>query len=597
MKSTKIKGFSLAEVLISLTVVSILLAAAAPVLTKYQAGDNTWQWTNGDIVKNGTSFDGSNMVIGARTVPTDEKVEDYFKSFNGDNGLKTSAQGDLFLNNGRLNSKLSIIKPKNDFKNSHVAFYNIVNSDTEYAGRLASDKDNLGLGIASLQSNSNGINNTAIGHYALAHNEEGNNNVALGYGALANNNGANNTAIGYNALANTVDSIENNVVIGNDINSKIRITGNNNLVIGNYNTNLEREWLDNNILIGHNAGSNIPTDWNKDNVFAIGNVDATNTANLIQSGVGPTKERVEDKKGTNKNHKDVVVDRKKLVVNGDFVIRSADGSKTLFKVDGTGETISYDQARDASIRSFDNVSGADRCEGAEVCIGKFNIPFADCGFLSPVSTSFAAYDIYIPTMAVGVYHSSLNKIPYLSAALLYLDRYKDTKGSIISLMEKRDAIFTEMYGFSASEGFGIIDWLQAFFGISSDARLKNIYGDSTAGLNEIEALKIKNYTYKADKAKTPHVGVIAQELQKIFPNSVIEGSDGYLSIKQEEMFFGLVNSIQELSDKNDKVSEKIALSKEQMEYTKKQNKLIEQENKLLEKQNKEFAKRIAKLKK
>ena len=31
---------------------------------------------------------------------------------------------------------------------------NIVNSDTEYAGRLVSDKDNLGLGIALLQNNS-----------------------------------------------------------------------------------------------------------------------------------------------------------------------------------------------------------------------------------------------------------------------------------------------------------------------------------------------------------------------------------------------------------------------------------------------------------
>jgi hypothetical protein len=137
-----------------------------------------------------------------------------------------------------------------------------------------------------------------------------------------------------------------------------------------------------------------------------------------------------------------------------------------------------------------------------------------------------------------------------------------------------------------------------FFGFStSDVRLKNIYGDSTIGLKEIDALKIKSYTYKADKNKTPHVGVIAQELKEIFPNSVIEGSDGYLSIKQEEMFYGLVKSIQELSAKNNQIKDKLALTYEQIKYTNEQNKLIEQENKLLEKQNKKFAKRIAKLQK
>ncbi|MCD7740201.1 MAG: tail fiber domain-containing protein, partial [Candidatus Gastranaerophilales bacterium] len=71
----------------------------------------------------------------------------------------------------------------------------------------------------------------------------------------------------------------------------------------------------------------------------------------------------------------------------------------------------------------------------------------------------------------------------------------------------------------------------------SDERLKNISGDNTAGLNEINALEVKNYTYKNDKEKTPHVGVIAQQLQKIFPNSVFEGEDGYLRIKTEEIFY------------------------------------------------------------
>ncbi len=124
----------------------------------------------------------------------------------------------------------------------------------------------------------------------------------------------------------------------------------------------------------------------------------------------------------------------------------------------------------------------------------------------------------------------------------------------------------------------------------SDERLKNISGDSTAGLKEINALEVKNYTYKADKEKTPHVGVIAQQLQKIFPNSVFEGDDGYLRIKTEEIFYAMVNSIKELCTKIQDLTAKITgLDKRITE--------LEEQNKLLTEQNKAFEKRLEKLEK
>lgn len=124
--------------------------------------------------------------------------------------------------------------------------------------------------------------------------------------------------------------------------------------------------------------------------------------------------------------------------------------------------------------------------------------------------------------------------------------------------------------------------------VHSDIRLKNVSGDSTAGLKEINALEVKNYTYKNDKEKTPHVGVIAQQLQKIFPNSVFEGDDGYLRIKTEEIFYAMVNSIKELfaqiQDLTDKV---VGLDKRLTE--------LEKENAMLKKQNADFEKRLSKL--
>ncbi len=124
--------------------------------------------------------------------------------------------------------------------------------------------------------------------------------------------------------------------------------------------------------------------------------------------------------------------------------------------------------------------------------------------------------------------------------------------------------------------------------LQSDARLKNISGDSTAGLKEINALEVKNYTYKKDEKKTPHVGVIAQQLQKVFPNSVFEDEDGYLKIRTEEIFYAMVNSIKELFVQIQDLTAKIVgLDKRITE--------LEQENALLKKQNIEFEKRLSKL--
>ena len=62
-------------------------------------------------------------------------------------------------------------------------------------------------------------------------------------------------------------------------------------------------------------------------------------------------------------------------------------------------------------------------------------------------------------------------------------------------------------------------------------------------------MKVFNYTYKKDETKTPHVGVIAQDLQKIFPNAVKKGADGFLTKRMEDMFYAVINAIKELDAK------------------------------------------------
>lgn len=93
--------------------------------------------------------------------------------------------------------------------------------------------------------------------------------------------------------------------------------------------------------------------------------------------------------------------------------------------------------------------------------------------------------------------------------------------------------------------------------LESDRRLKNVGERFTAGLEEVNKLDLYNYTYKKDEAKTPHVGVIAQDLMKIFPNAVNKGEDGYYRIRMEDMFYAAINSIKELDLKFTEIKEQI----------------------------------------
>ncbi len=124
----------------------------------------------------------------------------------------------------------------------------------------------------------------------------------------------------------------------------------------------------------------------------------------------------------------------------------------------------------------------------------------------------------------------------------------------------------------------------------SDKRLKNIGAIFKGGLNELKKLDLYNYTYKKDETKTPHVGVIAQDLQKVFPDTVTKGEDGYLRIRFEDMFFAMINAIKELDNK---ISSIITKNDEQDKTIKAQQELIETQQKTIE----ELEKRLAKLEK
>jgi len=81
----------------------------------------------------------------------------------------------------------------------------------------------------------------------------------------------------------------------------------------------------------------------------------------------------------------------------------------------------------------------------------------------------------------------------------------------------------------------------------SDIRLKTKVETLTDVLTKLEQLRGVTYEFKdqVKYAKGPQVGVIAQELQKVFPELVILGSDGYLSVNYTQLTGVLVQAIKE----------------------------------------------------
>ncbi len=94
---------------------------------------------------------------------------------------------------------------------------------------------------------------------------------------------------------------------------------------------------------------------------------------------------------------------------------------------------------------------------------------------------------------------------------------------------------------------------------TSDSRLKesirNLNDSATSRIQLLRPVEYKfkqdsvHYTYEKDAAemKINHYGLLAQEVQEVFPNLVYESKDGYLSINYTELIPVLIQSVQELS--------------------------------------------------
>ncbi|MCB0534616.1 MAG: tail fiber domain-containing protein [Lewinellaceae bacterium] len=122
-------------------------------------------------------------------------------------------------------------------------------------------------------------------------------------------------------------------------------------------------------------------------------------------------------------------------------------------------------------------------------------------------------------------------------------------GGTVGIGTVAPAFTLEVNGTAGKPGGG--SWSNA-----SDKRLKDINGDFTRGLAELEQLQPIYYHYKKDNAiglpsDPQYIGLIAQEVQKVIPEAVETDKGDYLFLNNDPIIWTMLNAIKELKAEND----------------------------------------------
>ena len=96
------------------------------------------------------------------------------------------------------------------------------------------------------------------------------------------------------------------------------------------------------------------------------------------------------------------------------------------------------------------------------------------------------------------------------------------------------------------------------FTVSSDSRLKENIELLQNTLSKLDQLGGYNYNYKADKNKQKQIGVIAQELEKVFPELVKVDERGFKMVNYQGLIPVLMQAIKEQQLEIGRLSEKLA---------------------------------------
>ena len=426
----------------------------------------------------------------------------------------------------------------------------------------------VALGTSALKSNTTGSDNIAVGTSALKSNTTGSDNIAVGTSALkSNTTGPGNIAIGENTLYSNTRG-DDNIAIGRNALYQSD-TGGGNIAIGYQAMYYQNDINTGNTAVGYQAmvGTNSASNYHNTAIGYRALNRAGNSAESAGQNTAVGSSALENNV-TGFANTAIGSDALNTVRQGDY--NTGLGNYACANVTGSHKTCIGASSGPAS--------GSDWAsdDKERIFIGsrsKFNNGPAVLEVHNEGGSSFGRNK----DSSVVINGNLIVK----GGIITTLWRYGGGDNDNVNLLarssgqlepEWNDTV-SELFKRYADNGHGEF---KSFSGnVISDRRLKYVGKESTTGLDKVRQLKVFNFTYKKDTTKTPHVGVIAQDLQKVFPNAVQKGKDGFLTIRMEDMFYAVINAIKELDAKI------TALQKENQEL-KQLVKQVQEDNKRLD---------------
>ena len=598
-------AFTLAEMMVVMLIVSIVLAAMAPVMTTKNKVDNSSPWRYSPANSSDAYF-GAGEAMRALIGQVNGEDTDLGKLIINNNATGNShilfksnndILGDLYFNGTSL-----ILGERRSRSTEAIGNENINIGHENWPTTDITGSSNITIGDASMRSLTTGSHNIGLGT-TLGAVSTGSNNIGIGDDSIENTNGDYNIAVGTHAYRRGTGG--SNVIVGGDAMSKY--SGNNNVVMGTqamyYGSG------NNNVAIGTNANYNgTNSEVTYEGTTAVGHNAQARSLNSTAIG----REAIAGTAGNGDYFANAVAVGYKANAEGAYAVSIGENSNaTAFGGTALGRMANSTSdnaiAINGTAAGFASVAmgiGSSSSGSSSVAIGN-GASSTNQSALAIGSSARAAGQESIAigsnTNANGYRNTAIgtnacrfvtgsnktcigansgpasgsslavnnNNVMFLgdSTTTVYIPGNLIVGGNVALATNRRSSVFARLrtgvdYWYAYLEmtdgggaqtvkqtGLGRTKNDVSFYDAFSDRRLKYVGKENTSGLDKIKQLKVFNYVYKKDATKTPHVGVIAQDLQKVFPNAVKKGADGFLTIRMEDMFYAVINAIKELDAK------------------------------------------------
>jgi trimeric autotransporter adhesin len=386
-------------------------------------------------------------------------------------------------------------------------------------GNLTTGNSNIAIGYYSQNSNLNGFGNVSLGGGSSRFNTTGDQNTAIGSDALRNNTVSSNTAIGSQSLRNNTSGLDNVGVGFASLNSNL--TGSSNTTLGafaGYSNSIGSQ----NVFVGYQAGYNETgsnklyienTNANANNALVYGEFDT----NLLRINGRTEITNTTDASGTVGSGaleigNTLRIDGDEIITNSNTVLYLQSDNNGDLGVDGT--TLRVDSSTNRiGIRTTTpdytfSVSGeanlnegiasgvALRVNGSEALW--YNGTYFSWGF-------GGGANFFADAVGIGVSNPNV-----------------------------------------ALDVIGSIEYTGTITDVS-DRRLKENFEPITNTLKRLQQISGYSYNMIDDEMKTREYGVVAQELQAVFPEmvTIIDPEKEYLGVSYIQLIPVLLEAIKE----------------------------------------------------